>query len=303
MNHNSEESQNILTTFYEDIRDFIREQTKTIALKPKSIKFINTANIDDLLSQLIYFRQRYPIGKYRVYIPTSMCSTAKYAKYKNQVLHIKMLLETGQDIGNYLHDDITDFLFRDNLLKDWGIIHIHLNPKGKRKKHDNDILYAIQISDYILFLKVDTHDYFVQKDLLEILYQNCPGFLGFSPLSGDHFKGKKIRSLRNNNIGYALDLGGKSFFGGINRLIPQIGCAQILENLRILSITLDANLQLIKSKIIQTGYVGNLDFRLNIDSRKKKIILYEKNSAVEIRFSNTDIMKKLMNCFLNLHLF
>ncbi|MBQ3667103.1 MAG: hypothetical protein II913_03485 [Elusimicrobiaceae bacterium] len=303
MNQYSQGSQNILTIFYEDIRDFIREQTKTISLKPKSIEFINTANIDDLLSQFIYFRQRYPIGRYRVYIPTSMCATAKYAKYKNQILHIKMLLETGQDIKNYLHNDIANFLFHDNLLKDWGIIHIHLSPKGRRKNHDNDILYAIQIADYILFLKIDTHDCFLQKDLLEILYQNCPEFFGFSPIPGDHFKEKDIKSLRNNNIGYALDLGGKSFCGGINHLIPQIGCAQILENLRNLSVALDSNLQLIKSKIAQIGYVGEMDVHLNINSEKKKIILYERNSAIEIRFSNTDIMKKLINCFLNLHLF
>ncbi|MBR4682023.1 MAG: hypothetical protein IKP06_01780 [Elusimicrobiaceae bacterium] len=302
MNHNSHGSQNILTTFHEDIRAFIIEQTKTIALSQKSIKFINTAKIDDLLSQFIYFRQRYPIGKYKVYIPASMYLTSKYARYKNQILHIKMLLETGKGIENYLHNDITDFLFHDNLLKDWGVVHIHLRPTGRRKHRDNDLLYAIQISDYILFLKVDTHDCFLKKELLEILYQNYPEFFGFSSISGGHFKEEEIENLRNNNIGYALDLGGKSFYGGINRLIPWKGCVQILENLRNLSILLDTNSQQIKHKIEQIGYTGKLDFHLGINLHKKEVYVYEKNSCVEIRFSDADIMKKLTNCFVNLHL-
>lgn len=303
MNHNLQENPSILTTFHEDIRAFIQEETESVALNQKSIQFINVAKIDALLAQFIYFRQRYPVGKYKVCIPPDMCLTAKYARYKTQVLHIKRLLETGRDIGNYLHNDITDFLFHDNLLKDWGIMHIHLQTKGMRKHQDNDLLYAIQISDYILFLKVDTHDCFLQKDLLEILYQNCPEFLGFSSLVGNCFKETEIKNLRNKGIGYALDLGEKSFYGGINRLIPQIGCVQILENLCILSTLLDNNFQQIKSKIEQVGYKGKLDFHLSINSRKKKIIIYERNSAIEIKFSDTDIMKKLTNCFLNLHLF
>ncbi len=303
MNHNSEESQNILATFHKDIRDFIRGQTQNIELKPKSIKFINTAKIDDLLSQFIYFRQRYPIGKYKVYIPANMCLTSKYARHKNQVLHIKKLLEQGKDIGKYLHSDITDFLFHDNLLQDWGVMHIHLQPKGKRNHQDKNILYAIQLSDYILFLKVDTHDCFLQKELLEILYQNYPEFLGFSSIAGGHFKEKEIENLRNNNIGYALDLGKKSFYGGINRLLPWKGCVQILENLQDLSILLGRNSQQIKLKIEQIGYTGKLDFHLGINLQKKEIYVYEKNGHVEVRFSDSDITKKLTNCFVNLHLF
>lgn len=303
MDHNQIESQNILTTFFEDIREFIKEQVKNVNLNQKSINFINTEKFETLLIQFIYFRKRYPIGKYRVHIPPSMYTSAKYAKYKNHVLNIKKLLETGKDIGDYLHNDIRDFLFHDNLLKDWGIIHIHLQVKGKRKGEDNDILYAIQIEDCILFLKIDTHDCFLQKELLEILYQNYPNFFGFGPIAGNHFTDTEIKSLRTKNIGYAMALGQKSFFGGLSSVLQLSGSVQILENLRNLSTLICSNFQQIKSEIEQTGYRGNIDLHLIISAREKKIKLLEANSRTEIRFSDNKTLEKLTNCFLNLHLF
>ena len=194
MKHLLETNNDILETFYEDIRSFVLEQVTPINLNQKSIKFIHTAQIGDLLSKFIYFRKRYPVGKYKVYISENMCSSSKYCKYKKQIWHIKKLLEEGRDIKDFLHNDINDFLFHDNLLQDWGIIHIHLWPRGSRKNKDNDILYAIQIEDSILFLKIDTHKYFLQKELLEILYQNVPNFLCFFPIPGDDFTEKEIEN-------------------------------------------------------------------------------------------------------------
>ena len=303
MDHNQIESQNILTTFFEDIREFIKEQVKNVNLNQKSIDFINTTKLESLLRQFIYFRKRYPIGKYKVYIPQSICMSAKYAKYKNQVLHIKTLLEMGEDIGDYLHKGITDFLFYDNLLEDWGIIHIHLQPKGKRNKDDNDLLYAIQIGDSILFLKVDTHGCFLQKELLEILYKNVPKFAGFFPISGNCLTETEIKSLRKKGYGYVLDLGEKSFYGGLNRILSYAGDVQILKNLRNLSTLICSNFQQIKSALEQAGYRGNIDLHLIISAREKKIKLLEANSRTEIRFSGNDILDKLTNCFLNLHFF
>lgn len=304
MKHLLETNNDILETFYEDIRSFVLEQVTPINLNQKSIKFIHTAQIGDLLSKFIYFRKRYPVGKYKVYISENMCSSSKYCKYKKQIWHIKKLLEEGRDIKDFLHNDINDFLFHDNLLQDWGIIHIHLWPRGSRKNKDNDILYAIQIEDSILFLKIDTHKYFLQKELLEILYQNVPNFLCFFPIPGDDFTEKEIESLRNKGIGYAINMGEKSFCGGMNYFLYLIGSVQILENLKKLSELIFLNIHQIKEAIKkQIQYLGKLDFHLRIDSINKKIFIYEENSNTEIRLEENNIITKLTNCFLNLHMF
>ena len=237
----SKGKKNMLKTFYEDIRTFILEQLKPICLTQKSIEFINIAEVPSLLQQFIYFRKRYPIGRYQVYITKNLSLSKQYTKYKSQILHIKKLFEEGKDIKNYLHNDITDFLFHDNLLNDWGIIHLHLWPKGSRKNKDNDILYAIQIDNCILFLKVDTHKCFLAKELLEILYQNQPNFLSFSSIEGNAFKEIEIKALRNKGIGYAIKIGDKSFYGGMNHILTLSGCVQILENLKSLSRLISLN--------------------------------------------------------------
>lgn len=299
---NALNKQRIVATFEQDIREFIIMQVDLPSLYRKSQNFIQTAPFESLLTTFIYYRERYPLGKRRVFFSREFKNSLKYIRYQKAIEKIVQTFEKGKDIKCYLHQDIKDFLFHDNLLRDWGILHLHLFPDGQRKNHDNDILYVFLAGKDVLFIDIFEHD-FVRPELLEILKNNCIPRHYAPNVEGIPFNREMILSLRNKNIGYGVNIDGGCFFGGMKQVSYILGAQQIIILLDRIAQAITEEKKQLEEKISVPMAFDSLDFHLNINVSLNSIMLYERQSQSEIRFSNSNLLQELWNCFSNLNLF
>lgn len=295
-----DDSKSLQKVFEEDLREFIIESVNIDRLTSKSKDFIKNKKMDKVLNKFIVYSQRYPKGKKKVYFSKELLLNPLYKKFEKNISDIKNLFENGEDICPYLHRDIKDFLFLDGLLMDWGIIHLHLFPVKERKKSglDKFILYAFVAGNTIGFIDITEHD-FLQQYLLQVIDDNWPMILQTTTsIKGDAFEREQLKTLRSKGYGYALEVNGKTFYGGITKVQNMTAIIYVFNRLEVLAQNIFSSMDNIKETI--KGNIKDaeeIDIHLGFDSTKKRVFLYDKANSCELNIGDHICLKNLTDCF------
>lgn len=148
--------------------------------------------------------------------------------YEQALGEIENKITSGKSIIPYMSDKILDLKYKDLLLYDWNIYHLHLS---RRRREDG----FIKRSDYELFIYVtDSTAYFIQvyphakeylystKEMVAIIHNNWPELVDRYRLKGVICCSEEITDeghdmLRKNGISTFVDLGNETVymsFGG-----------------------------------------------------------------------------------------
>jgi hypothetical protein len=156
---------------------------------------------------------------------------------------VQQKFEKGDDLRPHLSTKITDPNFDDDLLSDWGILHLHagINPHPSKPSfvERTEPVLAVKVEDArALFLDMVQHGQWNKQRMIEILHHNWPDSLmlcrcenvidiRYTPSDDD------IRKLRKGHISsfvktqdgtvYAPPGGGITLAGGSTRVVIECG--------------------------------------------------------------------------------
>lgn len=164
-------------------------------------------------------------------IPRAIVKSAEFvcpAEYRQALEEIEEKILTGNNLIPYMSDKILNLKYKDLLLYDWNIYHLHLS---RRKRPDG----FIKRSDYELFLYVtDKTIYFIQiyphskeylystQEMVRIIHNNWPDLISRYKITGaicgtEKITDKMYEMLRKNGVSACVDLGNETLymsFGG-----------------------------------------------------------------------------------------
>lgn len=303
-----------LKIFQQDLKEFILEQFEEliniakISPPKQSKKFLNTASYRDLLRTYIYNRQKIPYGKKKVIYSKEILKSPIYKALKKKVDNIAICFTKDGNISQYLTKRIHNLEARDNLLLDWGIIHLHLYPFKERPNGNDNLLLFIYIrGNNVFFLNIGNHNSFADRYLLKIIDNNWPSLLNtLNTTDENNFTPQEIIKLRKSNICYVLTVNGKnvaSFLEGLqNRMYIPLVINKLLEDIAKCMESVEEDIKNKLSKLHKQT-IEKIDIHLYFDKQKQKIILYDAITKTELKFSNNEILEYLENVLRNANIF
>lgn len=101
---------------------------------------------------------------------------------KQGLQFLESKITAGKNINGHLSREILKLDYRDALLNDWGIQHLHLgtkpDPKGRPLiEGTSNLLYAYFDDDAAYLIQILDHDSFAEQGLLQIIHENWPQVL------------------------------------------------------------------------------------------------------------------------------
>jgi hypothetical protein len=117
--------------------------------------------------------------------------------------------KNGFPLRPHQSDKLLKAGYKDALLNDWGIQHLHLGvTAGSRKsgfvEGTERLLYAIVTDEDFYCIAIMGHDDFSRKELLETVHKNWPELLQHARLhcvlTGSNYSDADITALRNSGI-------------------------------------------------------------------------------------------------------
>ena len=162
---------------------------------------------------------------YKVFISKELKTNHLYNDYKDIIETIKTQAQNAENLNKYLSRGIKNITKPDDMLNDWGIMHMHLSDileKDGFVKRTDDLLFLFKQNDKLYFLDIFEHENaWTRKRTLEILTNNWdiltdmnidPSSLAIIPDEND------IKSLREINVNSPVVLGDKAYIsigGGV----------------------------------------------------------------------------------------
>ena len=127
---------------------------------------------------------------------------------------------TRKNISQYLTNHQNHLIFQDYLLNDWGIIHLHINPIGKRHPAtDGILLFVLVRENKAFFINIGNHNSFLDIELLRIIEKNWHNILDCYTVNGitpENLSSKEMLDLRKNNIIYTINVNNKCYTTQLN---------------------------------------------------------------------------------------
>ncbi|MDD9990454.1 MAG: hypothetical protein OXP75_01515 [Rhodospirillales bacterium] len=134
------------------------------------------------------------------------------ARFLRSMAQIEQLVKNGDDITPYLSKRIKRLIYRDSMLNDWGIHHLHL---GDKTRHDGFIgrtgplLYCRFEQQDAYFLDILPHGHWTTQTLVTTMHENWPSMLHRYQLHGvrgARISDLEIKELRRKNCNYCLEM-------------------------------------------------------------------------------------------------
>lgn len=127
---------------------------------------------------------------------------------KSGLGRVKEIISKGENLLPNLSTRITDIDYKDALLNDWGIHHIHLGTDIEQSGFINrtdDVLFARFDKDTAYFINVEGHKSWSNQKFIKILHDNWPDSISRFHLKGVHslqhqFDDDQIALLRKAGV-------------------------------------------------------------------------------------------------------
>ena len=198
------------------------------------------------------------------------------------VFRIRSHFVQGDRITPHLSQNTSDSTFRDGLLWDYGIHHLHLNTQlestGLIKRSDY-LLFAIVADEVVFFVDVRKHRdpqnlQWVRQDLLWIVSSNWPEIANryiLRGVTGSTMSDEVKRELRKKNINTTPQLEGNAVapFGGGTTVdgrstLCRAWADKLVHEINYLKSVFDNHPSELKTALEARGLrtTGDLDFRL-----------------------------------------
>lgn len=149
-------------------------------------------------------------------------------KYRHAFREIISKIERGFDITPHLSKLIKDVKYKDLLLNDWGIHHLHLSKKftedSSKKFVDRtkEVLFVKFDQENAYFIQILDHKSFSDQELVRIMHRNWPEMMKRYRMNGFQLE----HPLTNENIHELRKLGGNTFIEvepGVAYMPPGMG--------------------------------------------------------------------------------
>lgn len=307
MTGNDKEKETLLNTFRQDLKEFILKRFDELIrignfeITVHSNRFLKNSECFDLVQWYIYNRQKIPYGKKNVFFSKEILKSPLYKAFNKKIDKIKTCFERDGDIVQFLTKHSNHLIFEDDLLNDWGILHLHLFPLNERQpSNDNFLLFAYIQDENVFFLNIGNHNSFADTKLLEIIDNNWIGLLDtFNNITSSVNTGKEIVNLRKSKVAYTVSVNGKTVAtqmdSMLKRIMFPIAINRALENVAMLVLENKSNL----TSAIGKHDFSELDIHIAFDNDKKRVMIYDKISKtgfdlykVEHFISLSNILRK-----------
>ena len=155
--------------FQKEFAELLEQRMTAVGLKAKS------SNPEDIIIQYITLVKRIiPLRPRKMLLAKGFDCPQEIQKGWDL---FRTKVEAGDDINPHQSTTVKRKGYTDLMLSAWQIHHFHLGetllPSGYIQRTGN-ILYAMVKDDVILALKIDEHDHWSDKDLLDIAHENWP---------------------------------------------------------------------------------------------------------------------------------
>lgn len=179
---------------------------------------VQSADLEDALLSLGSFIRRIPLTQVWTVIESDVFNPCGHEKAVNA---IKRSLSTGIDIKPYLSKTSKKYTYKDILLNNWEILHLHLGdtlePDGYISR-TNDLLYCRfdRKKSIAYFIVIQPHGAWTNKNLLEVIDRNWPEsikefHIDDGQLATPEPDEKALYTLSINNINAFIEINGKVY--------------------------------------------------------------------------------------------
>jgi hypothetical protein len=264
-----------------------------------SEKDLSQKSASDLIKIFLLYFSRFPRGKHDVVISQEMINNELYGRFKKQIDNVVKSIESDNCVSLYLPKNISNVIYSDELLADWGISHYHIFPKKDRKGNSDDkyIIYGVFDDQTVFFIDIQDHQHFLEKKLLEIVDNYNPGYLPkLNNINGEKFNRTILKNLREKEISYALNINKSAFSAGMNKVQNMVFCSKILFYINSLQKELLLNVDNFSEELTQKYNIRKeFDFHLSFDNIKRDVYILEKHSKMSCSWesNNLTILKKM----------
>ncbi|MEA5032125.1 MAG: hypothetical protein VB025_08265 [Sphaerochaeta sp.] len=179
---------------------------------------IQSADLEDALLSLGSFIRRLPPTQVWTVIESDVFNPCGHEK---EIDAIKMRLTTGIDIKPYLSKTSKKYSYKDILLNNWDILHLHLGDtlgSDGYISRTNDLLYCRfdRKSSIAYFIVIQPHGAWTNKSLLEVIDRNWPEsikefYIADGQLVAPEPDEKALYTLSINNINALIEINGKVY--------------------------------------------------------------------------------------------
>lgn len=164
-------------------------------------------------------------------IPRTVIKSKEFVcptEYEYALEEIEDKIKNGNSIIPYMSDKILDLNYRDRLLYDWNIYHLHLSrrqrPDGFIKRSDYE-LFIYVTDDTVYFIQIYPHSkkhLYSTQEMVAIIHKNWPNLISRYKIKGvlcgtEQITDERYDMLRKNGISTFVDLGNGTLymsFGG-----------------------------------------------------------------------------------------
>ncbi|ADC49267.1 hypothetical protein BpOF4_06025 [Alkalihalophilus pseudofirmus OF4] len=124
-------------------------------------------------------------------------------------------VEKGIDLGPHLSSNIFDVEYNDDLLNDWGIYHLHLGTKIRKKdgliERTGPLLFVRFDNQFAYFINIMNHGSWTNQDMVRIIHKNWPSSIKsfrLKEISGVHprLTNKDIYKLRRGGANSVIEI-------------------------------------------------------------------------------------------------
>ncbi len=203
---------NIKINLTEDFSNLIKEKVKEFEIRLQDLNYYNELKaekkIDDVCLKFFNLNRRFIQQKVRrIEKSKEFICPAQFQKNLNK---LEERIKNGEDLTPFLSRFIFKLDFRDALLNDWGVHHLHLgelkDPKKLSEGH-NEVLYAYFTDTTAYFIQIMTHKDWYQPETINTLHNNWPDLIKSYKLDSS-IKGEsdevKIRKWRQGGVSTAI---------------------------------------------------------------------------------------------------
>ncbi len=191
-----------------DLVSIFRQELTTFGYKKSDVDSIVG---DDELIRVYYGVQRRLVSP----VPRNLHSSKSLAcppEHASILASLERMIENGDNITPYLSTKIKTLNYNDLLLNDWGVHHLHLGANIKSDgfaERTGALLYCYFEEKNAYLINIFDHNDFTAQILIQTVHNNWPEILSgvqINGVKGDKLTDEQIRTLRNNNLNYALEM-------------------------------------------------------------------------------------------------
>ncbi|WP_160036290.1 hypothetical protein [Paenibacillus sp. An7] len=229
--------------FKKDWKDFLIK-----ILEERGYKIDNSLNSSQISNLFFNLNRRFVSArKRRIFVSKEFKCPPEYEAALEAII---MKIKSGNDITSHLSTRIKKINYKDLLLNDWGIHHLHLDttliPEGKNKefvKRTRDVLFVKFELDKAFLIQILDHNSFPDIDLLRIMHNNWPDIMSKyktpfqSLIPGPSNTKEEIQALRDAGVTtmYEIEPGVVYFPPGMGLTTAKTSVAATRESQRFLN--------------------------------------------------------------------